>query len=274
MSRNPNWTEEEDILALCLYYELPYGQHDKNNSKVKELSAILGRRTPDSVAMKLNNFKSFDTAYSGDALGHASSTDKRVWELFINKPALLFETRKRILGSMYSEEISDKGRAAVYLTDSEMEKLVNEIDFSEEDNTRMQAWRERQWAFRLSLFRGYESQCCLSGVSAPDFLIASHIVPWNKDKENRLNPRNGLLLNVFLDKAFDKGYISIRKEDYTVMVCPDIKDTGIRQQLLRYEGCKIRLPRNPERWPDKQFLEYHNNMIFRRRVNVNFSAEV
>jgi len=39
-------------------------------------------------------------------------------------------------------------------------------------------------------------------------LIASHIVPWSKDKQNRLNPRNGLCLSALHDKAFDRGMIS------------------------------------------------------------------
>lgn len=50
--RNRNWTEEEDILALCLYYELPTSKHDKNTPEVKALASLLGRSV-GSVVFKL-----------------------------------------------------------------------------------------------------------------------------------------------------------------------------------------------------------------------------
>lgn len=40
-------------------------------------------------------------------------------------------------------------------------------------------------------------------------LNASHIIPWSVDVQNRLNPRNGLCLNAILDRAFDRGLMTI-----------------------------------------------------------------
>ena len=36
-----------------------------------------------------------------------------------------------------------------------------------------------------------------------DFLVASHIFPWEIDENNCLNPLNGLCLNSIHDRAFD-----------------------------------------------------------------------
>lgn len=47
----------------------------------------------------------------------------------------------------------------------------------------------------------------MSGLAEPRLLIASHIVPWSKDKTNRLNPSNGLCLSAIHDRAFDQGFI-------------------------------------------------------------------
>ena len=201
MTERRNWTEEEEILALCLYYELPTSKHDKNTPQVQELARILGRSV-GAVVYKLGNLKALDTSNDGVGFAHGAKMDKIVWDTFLDKPALLFSRRQEILAGL-DNELASTPDADYNLPDSEMDKLVREIDFSEEDSRKLQKWRQNQWAFRLSLMKGYNEHCCLSGVKNPDFLVASHIVPWSKDKENRLNPRNGLLLNVFLDKAFD-----------------------------------------------------------------------
>lgn len=261
MSEKRNWTEDEEILALCLYYELPTAKHDKNTPQVKELASLLGRSV-GAVVFKLGNLKALDDSTEGIGFVHGAKLDKLVFDKFIGKPAELFERRDEILALKHSENIATP-TAGYNLPDSELDKLAHELEFSQDDKMRLQKWRERQWAFRLSLMKGYNEHCCLSGIRNPDFLIASHIVPWSVDKENRLNPRNGLLLNVFLDKAFDKGYMSIDSRDYTVMVSNRIADPKIESQLSLYKGQRIILPRNPDRWPDSHFLEYHNDVVFK-----------
>ncbi|MXX40146.1 MAG: HNH endonuclease, partial [Gemmatimonadetes bacterium] len=71
--------------------------------------------------------------------------------------------------------------------------------------------------FRKAVLSAYNYRCCITGLSIPKLLVASHIVPWHIDSANRLNPRNGLALSVLHDKAFDLGMITIN-EDMTVRV--------------------------------------------------------
>ena len=54
-----------------------------------------------------------------------------------------------------------------------------------------------------------EQRCRVTGITNPEYLIASHIKPWREssDKE-RLDPENGLLLSPHIDKLFDRGDIS------------------------------------------------------------------
>lgn len=58
MKRN-EWTKDEMILALDLYYKLPFGKLSKNTSEVKELATLIGR-TPSSVALRLTNYAACD----------------------------------------------------------------------------------------------------------------------------------------------------------------------------------------------------------------------
>ena len=257
-----NWTEEEVTLALCLYYELPTSKHDKATKEVQELASLLNRSV-GSVVFKLGNLKALDSNADGTGFTHGANIDKVVWNKYLKVPVKLFEDRDRILTNYFADGTGEK-RPLYGLNEAEEIKLEKELDFSEEDKTKLQKWREKQWAFRLSLLKGYDEHCCISGVSNRDFLVASHIVPWCIDKENRLNPQNGLLLNVFLDKAFDKGYITIKSHDFTVCVCNKITDKELQKQLNPLQDFKIHLPSNTERYPGKEFLEYHNDVIFRR----------
>ena len=53
------------------------------------------------------------------------------------------------------------------------------------------------------------------------FLLHRILSPWRENKDIRLDPQNGLILNVFLDKAFDKGYITIDSSDFRVRIAPE-----------------------------------------------------
>jgi len=109
----------------------------------------------------------------------------------------------------------------------------------------------------------YNSQCCITGLSIPNFLVASHIIPWSKDKKNRLNPRNGLCFNYLHDKAFDKGYITIT-QDYKVQISRYFndfqKDNSVIDLFFNYKDNNIILP--SKFLPSREFLEYHKNNIF------------
>lgn len=101
-------------------------------------------------------------------------------------------------------------------------------------------------------------------------LRASHIKPFNKCKNTneRTNPCNGLLLNTLYDDAFDKGLITITK-DYRIWVSAIVKshsDNNFTKELLiNLEGSRIILPRDC--YPAPEYLEYHNDLIFKGDSN-------
>ncbi len=100
-------------------------------------------------------------------------------------------------------------------------------------------------------------------MQIPSLLVASHIIPWSKNKKERLNPKNGLCLNSIHDKAFDKGLITITSEfkiKLSDLILQKKKDLNIQKFFMEYENQTIILP---DRFiPSVEFLEYHQLNIF------------
>ncbi|MCU1296532.1 MAG: putative restriction endonuclease [Acidobacteriaceae bacterium] len=115
--------------------------------------------------------------------------------------------------------------------------------------------RVNQSFFRAAVLAAYGARCCLTGLSVPQLLNASHIVPWSVDVKNRTNPRNGLCLNAIHDRAFDCGLLTIMPD---LKLSPKLKgksaDVGVHDLLSRYEGASISLPHRFA--PDSEFLRY------------------
>ena len=102
----------------------------------------------------------------------------------------------------------------------------------------------------------------MSGLSDSRLLIASHIVPWSKDKQNRLNPRNGLCLSALHDKAFDRGLIAL-DDDFRVMLSKDLERRNEPFVQQFFHPLARQLITLPERFvPDRAFLAKHREVVF------------
>lgn len=94
---------------------------------------------------------------------------------------------------------------------------------------RLQKARRGQSRFREEVMEYWSGSCPLTGISEPDLLRASHIVPWNRCKAetDRLDPDNGLLLSSLWDAAFDRGLISFN-DGGAAMSTPQISEATMR----------------------------------------------
>ncbi len=121
--------------------------------------------------------------------------------------------------------------------------------------------RVNQNFFRRMILSSYNSKCCITGLPIEKLLVASHIIPWVKDTQNRLNPQNGLCLNALHDKAFDIGLITIDKL-YRVVVSSEIRNLNSThtKMILNYEGITMAMPNRFI--PNQEFLSYHREKIF------------
>ena len=249
------WTREELILAFNLYCKIPFGTIHTHNPQIIALAKILGR-TPSAVSWKLANLASLDpTLKKRNIAGasHGSKMDEVVWDEFNGDwNRLAFESEKLLAQKTGKpvEDISDIDSFDVSVIGKERETIVK--------------IRVNQSFFRKAVLAAYNFQCCITGLGIPELLNASHIIPWSKDKANQVNPRNGLCLNAFHDRAFDRGLLTITP-DFKVKISKSIKrndaDSALQDFLFRYDGAKIKIP--TRFLPDTKFLKYHNKSVFR-----------
>ena len=251
------WTKTQVKLAFHLYCQLPFGKLHARNPEIIELARLIGR-TPSAVAMKLVNFASLDPAITGSGrsgLGNASALDREVWsEFHADWEALALECQH--LRNQLGQADTTASEDAVGEDD-----LIPE-DYTGETRRVVTEQRIKQSFFRRAVLSSYRGRCCMSGLSEPRLLIASHIVPWSRDEKNRLNPSNGLCLSALHDKAFDKGMLTL-DNDFRVVLASRItrsEDAFIRDVLRPLAGQKITLP---ERFvPDRSFLATHRELVF------------
>lgn len=248
------WTKDQLKLAFHLYCQLPFGKLHHSNPDIIKLAKLIGR-TPDAVAMKLVNLASLDPAIikSGrKGLGNASALDREVWEEFNADWEGLAVESERLRQSL------DPGAQPV---DDADEELVPE-DYTGETKQIITEQRIKQSFFRRAVLSSYGGRCCMSGLADERLLIASHIVPWSKDRANRLNPCNGLCLSAIHDRAFDKGLITL-SDELMVLVSGELKrqkDRFIVEVLLPLEGREINVP---ERFaPKQEFVKWHREILF------------
>jgi putative restriction endonuclease len=246
-----DWTREELIVAFNLYCKIPFGKIHIRNPLVIELAKAIGR-TPSAVSWKLANFARLDPSLQERHIAgaaHGAQSEVEIWDEFSDDwDRLAFES-ERLLERM---------------TGHEPQFAVEERDFpqgmSREALVRV---RVNQSFFRSAVLAAYGMRCCVTGLSIPQLLTASHIVPWSVDVKNRTNPQNGLCLNALHDRAFDSGLLTITTE-LKIRVSTKMKryvaDKAAREFLWDYEGVPISLPQRFA--PNTEFLSYHNDKIF------------
>lgn len=141
----------------------------------------------------------------------------------------------------------------------------NKIVFRESRNIEItekvseQKIRIWQSTFRDRLFSEIK-KCPITWITEKRLLIASHIKPWvYSSNEERINPKNGLLLSPLYDKLFDKwiGFITFTLD----------KRVLISNRLSRDTIMKLGIEHNqfiPELQIDwrEEFLEFHRKHIF------------
>jgi hypothetical protein len=111
-----------------------------------------------------------------------------------------------------------------------------------------------QRAFANAVKSNYGYRCAITGVTTKDFLIASHIVPWSHDQAIRLDPSNGICLSPLVDRAFEKGYLTI-EDDLTIRVEDGRigEDQELLNQLMPYHGKSLSVPAKQP--PVTQYLQ-------------------
>ncbi|MDQ7774262.1 MAG: HNH endonuclease [Elusimicrobiales bacterium] len=185
---NPNWTREETVLALELYFELNGATPDPRDARVQELSRYLRRlpyhsvasrkqsfRNPDGVGFKLQNLRKLAT---GKGLGNVSGMDRRVWDELGEYPGKVKELSKLIREGV---KVAENGEYDDPEVDEEFEegRTLTGIHKRRERNKKVRAKLIEQ---RRSLGKVECEMCGTTGTSTnlkfkEAIFEAHHIIP-------------------------------------------------------------------------------------------------
>lgn len=201
------WTHDESVLALGLYFQMPFLKIRSTAPEIVKLAKLMGR-TPASLSMKMDNFGRFDSSLSIrgiTGLKNGSKLDRQVWDEFVD--------RREELTELYHEFVL-KLKGGDSLADDEAIKTPPGMD-----GIRLAHYRINQSFFRKSVLSAYDYRCCITGLTNDNLLIASHIKPWAKceNGNERTDATNGICLNSLHDRAFDKGLITIDEDLRVIM---------------------------------------------------------
>ena len=255
------WSEAETVLALYLYFQLPFGKLHSGNPEIQQLAGAIGRSS-SSVAMKLCNFASLDpkiTESGRKGLAGASRLDRETyaefgqdWTGLVARAESLWtaqvEPSEPVSASSRLNDKHSEFRFAPYEGVSTTQALVNQ--------------RVGQDFFRRAVLANYEETCCITGIADPRLLTASHIKPWGKDTDNRHNPANGLLLSATLDRAFDRGLITVDR-NRRVHISRQLRESRSRETrdyFVQFEHVALRPAIRFD--PDPALLEWHKDHFY------------
>jgi hypothetical protein len=247
------WTSEELLLACGLYYTIPFAQMHHRNPRIIRIAEKLDR-TPSSVSMLLCNLASLDPELQKrgiKGLAHPSNAARAMWEEYHQNREQLTVESEMILRTI-------EGPVA------ELEPEFAELSATTESEA-MVSVRRMQSYFRRMILGAYESRCCMTGLPVAELLVASHVLPWAKFPQYRLDRGNGLCLASHFDRAFDRGLIAF-DESYRMVVGHRLRahadNAVVASEFLAREGQPLLI--NEDVRPNPAFIAQHRIEFFDR----------
>jgi len=124
----------------------------------------------------------------------------------------------------------------------------------------------QQILFRDAVRKAYSWRCAFSGLSFPDALDACHIVPWAyATPQQRMDVRNGILLNPLHHRLFDKAYFTIT-DDYKIIYWDptgtDSEHSKLETALtIKLHNREMNVPHFRRHRPLSEYIRLHNELV-------------
>jgi putative restriction endonuclease len=123
----------------------------------------------------------------------------------------------------------------------------------------------KQIIFRDALLKAYANRCAFTEIAVPETLEACHIVPWSQaTPAERLDVRNGLLLNSFHHRLFDRGYMTLTIDHRIVYYDPDGEEriySNMEHDLtIELHGKPVHIPHRIALRPDAACITKHHEI--------------
>jgi putative restriction endonuclease len=127
---------------------------------------------------------------------------------------------------------------------------------------RLMTPRLGQATFRIAVLDAYGRGCAVTEEHSLPALEASHIRPYAQDGPHEI--RNGLLLRADLHRLFDTGYATVTPDLRLEISARLRQDYRNGRSYYPLQGAHVHVPPAASHRPDKAFLEWHNQYVFRR----------
>ena len=210
------------------------------------------------IGRKILNITKID-GWNSWSIIHFYGFDKKDKGLYRN---LAYKKLIEQLATLNENEIEQ-----FYLSDETLEDIITEynlnlMDSDDTDVFRNIKARKDQHKFREQLLENYDHKCAFCKITNLKLLVTSHIKPWSESsKEERINPKNAIILCKLHDALLESGFISL-SDNYEVILSTnfDFNNQGIPTDI-RYSCPK-------QDSPDFVFLAEHrkkNNLIISQR---------
>lgn len=144
--------------------------------------------------------------------------------------------------------------------------LTDDPDNSEDVYVKVKSRGIKHILFRDAVRRAYGNVCAFSGLHFFEALDACHIVPWNEaTPQQRMDVRNGLLLNPLHHRLFDQAYITIDSRYNIIYSDPDglerAHSAPTVAMTIALHGKRMNLPRLEKHRPLLKNIAQHNKLF-------------
>lgn len=171
-TRNPDWTRDEIILALDLYFSVNYSNVRKTDPRILALSDLLNRlpihsdrpnaakfRNPSGVYMKLGNLRRFDPTYTGKGLKAGNKFEEEVWRDFGNDRAKLKVVADALrTAATLPDELWKPASIAEGITEAEEGRVLTRLHAIRERSSKLVESKKQQALHRLGRL---ECEACM-----------------------------------------------------------------------------------------------------------------
>ena len=251
-SERVDWSEDETLFLFKVFLTEPQSNLRLDSPFIGRLTEVLPRKR-EAIHHKLEDIRSNNPGYiaSGRKPKKCANMVKEIWASLMEDDA----TTLRRMDDVY-REYGEKGT----ITETVVLDDINPgLDVPSECTRRV-----GQQVFRRTVATNYDLRCCITGISTPELLVASHIKPWKEsDPEEKTSPYNGLYLNRLHDGLFDKHLMTL-DEDLRIVYSDEVRENNDEDVFERFfgksENARIRMPSKYD--IDENLIAYHRERAY------------
>lgn len=235
--------------------EIKYYAFTRKNAN--DLSILKNER--NQRIMKANGLdeNSFIYAFESIGKGKYKYLGKYIFKIQSTEAPFYFELLN--FNQIKGKNIKEISNQSLLNSIDVFSKIVNkEKTLNDVEKKALVKIRCDQGVFRNDLLKKYNNKCPLTNIVNVKTLIASHIKPWCacKNKKEKLDPNNGILLSALADKLFDKGLITFNHNG-EIIYSSELEESDI--EIFKKHLVNNILSMNEYM---REYMIYHNKNVF------------